>query len=87
MTIPNLKKKYAKNAKIIVGPLLKPQVQSIASLQTSVPILALNYLNSDISNYDRNKLINLLQVMGVKTEKVEKGTFIFQVRNTERWGQ
>jgi outer membrane PBP1 activator LpoA protein len=39
----------AKNAKIIVGPLLKPQVQSIASLQTSVPILALNYLNSDIS--------------------------------------
>lgn len=39
----------AKNAQIIVGPLLKPQVQSIASLQTSVPILALNYLNSDIS--------------------------------------
>jgi uncharacterized protein len=39
----------AKNAQIIVGPLLKPEVQSIASLQTSVPILALNYLNSDIS--------------------------------------
>ena len=39
----------AKNAQIIVGPLLKSQVQSIAGLQTSVPILALNYLNSDIS--------------------------------------
>lgn len=39
----------AKNAQIIVGPLLKPEVQSIASLQISVPILALNYLNSDIS--------------------------------------
>lgn len=39
----------AKNAQIIVGPLLKPQVQSIAGLQTNVPILALNYLNSDIS--------------------------------------
>lgn len=39
----------AKNAQIIVGPLLKPQVQSIAGLQTTVPILALNYLNSDIS--------------------------------------
>jgi uncharacterized protein len=39
----------AKNAQIIVGPLLKPEVQSVASLQTKVPILALNYLNSDIS--------------------------------------
>ncbi|WP_342147647.1 penicillin-binding protein activator [Rickettsiella endosymbiont of Aleochara curtula] len=39
----------AKNAQIIVGPLLKPQVQSIAGLQTRIPILALNYLNSDIS--------------------------------------
>lgn len=39
----------AKNAQIIVGPLLKPEVQSIASFQTSIPILALNYLNADIS--------------------------------------
>lgn len=39
----------AKNAQIIVGPLLKPQVQSIASLQARIPVLALNYLNSDIS--------------------------------------
>ena len=39
----------AKNAQIIVGPLLKPEVQSIASFQTGIPILALNYLNADIS--------------------------------------
>lgn len=38
-----------KKAHIIVGPLLKSQVQNIASLQTSIPILALNYLNPDIS--------------------------------------
>ena len=30
---------------------------------------------------DVNKLINLLQTMGVKTEKVEKGTFIFQAKD------
>jgi len=39
----------AKNAQIIVGPLLKPEVQSIASFQTKIPILALNYLKDDIS--------------------------------------
>jgi uncharacterized protein len=38
-----------KKVQIIVGPLLKPQVQNIASLQTHIPILALNYLNPDIS--------------------------------------
>ncbi|MCE3296930.1 MAG: murA [Crocinitomicaceae bacterium] len=32
---------------------------------------------------DVNKLINLLQVMGVKTEKVEKGTFIFQAKDVD----
>jgi UDP-N-acetylglucosamine 1-carboxyvinyltransferase len=32
---------------------------------------------------DVNKLINLLQVMGVYTEKVEKGTFIFQAKNID----
>lgn len=32
---------------------------------------------------DVNKLINLLQVMGVKTEKVEKGTFIFQAKEID----
>jgi len=30
---------------------------------------------------DVNKLINLLQAMGVKIEKVEKGTFIFQAKD------
>lgn len=32
---------------------------------------------------DVNKLINLLQAMGVKIEKVEKGTFIFQAKNVD----
>jgi UDP-N-acetylglucosamine 1-carboxyvinyltransferase len=32
---------------------------------------------------DVNKLINLLQMMGVKTEKVEKGTFIFQAKEID----
>lgn len=32
---------------------------------------------------DVNKLINLLQAMGVKIEKVEKGTFIFQAKDVD----
>jgi UDP-N-acetylglucosamine 1-carboxyvinyltransferase len=32
---------------------------------------------------DVNKLINLLQTMGVKIEKVEKGTFIFQAKDID----
>jgi UDP-N-acetylglucosamine 1-carboxyvinyltransferase len=32
---------------------------------------------------DVNKLINLLQVMGVKIEKVEKGTYIFQAKEID----
>lgn len=32
---------------------------------------------------DVNKLINLLQVMGVKVEKVETGTFIFQAKDID----
>lgn len=32
---------------------------------------------------DVNKLINLLQAMGVKTEKVEKGTFVFQAKDVD----
>lgn len=39
----------AQKAQFIVGPLLKPQVQAIASLQLNTPVLALNYLNPDIS--------------------------------------
>lgn len=30
---------------------------------------------------DVNKLINLMQIMGVKTEKVERGTFVFQAKD------
>lgn len=32
---------------------------------------------------DVNKLINLLQTMGVKTEKVEKGTYVFQAKDID----
>jgi len=32
---------------------------------------------------DVNKLINLLQTMGVQTEKVERGTFIFQAKDID----
>jgi len=32
---------------------------------------------------DVNKLINLLQTMGVKTEKVERGTFVFQAKDID----
>lgn len=32
---------------------------------------------------DVNKLINLLQVMGVKIEKVEKGTYVFQAKDID----
>src|SRR5690554_3521863 len=32
---------------------------------------------------DVNKLINLLQAMGVKIEKVEKGTYIFQAKDLD----
>ncbi len=42
-------KALAQNAQFVVGPLLKPQVQALASLQLSTPVLALNYLNPDIS--------------------------------------
>ncbi|MFM2322789.1 MAG: hypothetical protein RLZZ225_942 [Pseudomonadota bacterium] len=52
-TGPSIQSAYtqasAKKVQFIVGPLLKPQVQSLASLQPSMPVLTLNYLNSDIS--------------------------------------
>ena len=32
---------------------------------------------------DVNKLISLLQTMGVKIEKVEKGTYIFQAKDID----
>ena len=36
-------------AQMVVGPLLKTQVQTLAGLQLTTPALALNYLNPDIS--------------------------------------
>ncbi|MDQ8039795.1 MAG: penicillin-binding protein activator [Rickettsiella sp.] len=42
-------KALAQKAQFVVGPLLKPQVQVLAGLELSTPVLALNYLNSDIS--------------------------------------
>lgn len=52
-TGPSIQSAYtqalAKKVQFIVGPLLKPQVQSLASLQPNMPVLTLNYLNSDIS--------------------------------------
>lgn len=42
-------KALAQKAQIIVGPLLKPQVQTLAGLELSTPVLTLNYLNPDIS--------------------------------------
>lgn len=46
-------KALAQNAEFVVGPLLKPQVQTLAGLELSTPVLALNYLNSDISTPDK----------------------------------
>ncbi len=52
-TGPSIQSAYtlalAKKVQFIVGPLLKPQVQLLASLQPRMPVLTLNYLNSDIS--------------------------------------
>lgn len=42
-------KALAQKVQFVVGPLLKPQVQALAGLQLSTPVLALNYLNPDIS--------------------------------------
>ncbi len=51
---------------ILCAVLLTPEKVTIANLPDII---------------DVNKLINLLQTMGVKTEKVEKGTFIFQAKD------
>lgn len=50
---------------ILCAVLLTPEKVTIANLPDII---------------DVNKLINLLQAMGVKTEKVEKGTYIFQAK-------
>ncbi|PKR81044.1 UDP-N-acetylglucosamine 1-carboxyvinyltransferase [Brumimicrobium salinarum] len=51
---------------ILCGVLLTPEKVTIANLPDII---------------DVNKLINLLQAMGVKIEKVEKGTYIFQAKD------
>ena len=42
-------KALVQNAQFVVGPLLKSQVQTLAGLELSTPVLSLNYLNPDIS--------------------------------------
>ncbi len=65
---------------------LKPQGAKNEALQILCAVL-MTPEKVTISNIpdiiDVNKLINLLQTMGVKTEKVEKGTFIFQAKDID----
>ncbi len=53
---------------VLCAPLLTPEKVTISNVPDIV---------------DVNKLINLLQAMGVKIEKVEKGTFIFQAKEID----
>ncbi|PWH86024.1 UDP-N-acetylglucosamine 1-carboxyvinyltransferase [Brumimicrobium oceani] len=53
---------------ILCGVLLTPEKVTISNLPDII---------------DVNKLINLLQAMGVKIEKVEKGTYIFQAKDLD----
>jgi len=53
---------------VLCAPLLTPEKVTISNIPDIV---------------DVNKLMNLLQVMGVKIEKVEKGTFIFQAKDID----
>lgn len=75
---------------IIGGKPLKGELTPQGAKNETLQILCAVLLTPDkvtISNIpdiiDVNKLINLLQVMGVKTEKVEKGTFIFQAKDID----
>lgn len=72
------------------GKPLKGELTPQGAKNEALQILCAVLLTSEkitISNIpdiiDVNKLINLLQVMGVKTEKVEKGTFIFQAKDID----
>lgn len=72
------------------GKPLKGELTPQGAKNEALQILCAVLLTSEkvtISNLpdiiDVNKLINLLQVMGVKTEKVEKGTFIFQAKDID----
>lgn len=53
---------------VLCAPLLTPEKVTISNIPDIV---------------DVNKLINLLQAMGVKVEKVETGTFIFQAKDID----
>ena len=53
---------------VLCAPLLTPEKVTISNIPDIV---------------DVNKLIELLQAMGVKVEKVEKGTFIFQAKDID----
>ncbi|MES2587524.1 MAG: UDP-N-acetylglucosamine 1-carboxyvinyltransferase [Bacteroidota bacterium] len=72
------------------GKPLKGELTPQGAKNEALQILCAVLLTPDkitISNIpdiiDVNKLINLLQVMGVKTEKVEKGTFIFSAKDID----
>jgi len=72
------------------GKKLKGELIPQGAKNEALQILCAVLLTSEkvtISNLpdiiDVNKLINLLQTMGVRTEKVERGTFIFQAKDID----
>ncbi|MFT5582301.1 MAG: UDP-N-acetylglucosamine 1-carboxyvinyltransferase [Lentimonas sp.] len=75
---------------IVGGKPLKGELVPQGAKNEALQILCAVLLTTEkitISNLpdiiDVNKLINLLQTMGVKTEKVEKGTFVFQAKEID----
>jgi len=72
------------------GKKLKGELIPQGAKNEALQVLCAPLLTSEkvtISNVpdiiDVNKLISLLQTMGVKIEKVEKGTFIFQAKDID----
>lgn len=72
------------------GKPLKGELTPQGAKNEALQVLCAPLLTEDkvtISNIpdiiDVNKLIGLLQAMGVKIEKVEKGTYIFQAKNVD----
>lgn len=72
------------------GKKLKGELQPQGAKNEALQILCAVLLTEEkvtISNLpdiiDVNKLINLLQVIGVKVEKIEKGTYTFQAKNVD----
>jgi UDP-N-acetylglucosamine 1-carboxyvinyltransferase len=75
---------------IIGGKPLKGELTPQGAKNEALQVLCAPLLTSEkvtISNVpdiiDVNKLISLLQAMGVKVEKVEKGTYIFQAKEID----